>query len=135
MLLVSGRIFADALKRNVTGIAFAGLGLVLMTDALTLDDIAAQGETLTRFLRLALPFASSEQLNGLGFIGYASQRLAFASSYFCVTTPQAGSQNLIFVGVGYLTQRELCRLGLLITLFFLTVFLVLGTAWILQVTR
>jgi divalent anion:Na+ symporter, DASS family len=61
--------------------------------------------------------------------------LLFASSYFSVITPQGGSQNVIFVGSGYLTQRELYRLGLLTTLFFMTVFLVIGTGWILMVTK
>jgi len=61
--------------------------------------------------------------------------LLFASSYFSVITPQGGSQNVIFVGSGYLTQRELYRLGLLTTLFFLAVFLVIGTGWILLVTK
>ena len=60
--------------------------------------------------------------------------LLFASSYFSVITPQGGSQNVIFVGSGYLTQPELYRLGLLMTLFFLAVFLVIGTAWILLIT-
>ena len=171
VLMVSGWIFADALKLNVTSIAFAGLGLLLMTNVLTLDDIAAQGDTLATFLWLAVLFALSGQLNELGFMGYAGQRLAshmgglswpvtyvtlialyvaihymfvsqssqvlalmgvfldvgirggvpaplmafallFASSYFSVITPQGGSQNVIFVGSGYLTQRELYRLGL-----------------------
>jgi DASS family divalent anion:Na+ symporter len=61
--------------------------------------------------------------------------LLFASSYFSVITPQGGSQNVIFVGSGYLTQRELYRLGLLITLLFLAIYLVIGTAWILLVAR
>ena len=43
VLMVSGWIFADALKLNVTSIAFAGLGLLLMTNVLTLDDIADAG--------------------------------------------------------------------------------------------
>jgi len=192
-LMVSGWIFADALQLNVTSIAFAGLGLLLMTNVLTLDDIAGQGDTLATFLWLAVLFALSGQLNELGFMGYAGQRLAsylgglswpvtyvtlvalyvaihymfvsqssqvlalmgvfldvgirggvpaplmayallFASSYFSVITPQGGSQNVIFVGSGYLTQRELYRLGLLTTLFFLAVFLVVGTAWMLLIT-
>lgn len=192
-LMVAGWIFADPLKLNVTSIAFAGLGVLLMTDVLTLDDIARQGDTLTTFLWLAVLFALSGQLNELGFMGYVGQRLAgglsglswpvlyvtlvvlyvaihylfvsqtsqvlallavfldvgirggvpaplmafallFASSYFSVITPQGGSQNVIFVGSGYLTQRELYRLGFLVTLFFLTVFLTVGTAWILAVT-
>ncbi len=61
--------------------------------------------------------------------------LFFASSYFSVITPQGGSQNVIFVGSGYLTQRELYRLGFLTTLFFLAVFLTIGTGWILLVAR
>ena len=193
VLMVSGWIFADALQLNVTSIAFAGLGLLLMTNVLTLDDIATQGDTLATFLWLAVLFALSGQLNELGFMGYAGQRLAshlgglswpatyvtlvalyvaihymfvsqssqvlalmgvfldvgirggvpaplmafallFASSYFSVITPQGGSQNVIFVGSAYLTQPELYRLGLLMTLFFLAVFLVIGTAWILLIT-
>jgi len=193
LLMVAGWIFADALKLNVTSIAFAGLGLLLLANVLTVDDIALQGDTLVTFLWLAVLFAMSGQLNELGFMGYAGQRLAshmgglswpvtyvllvviyvaihymfvsqssqvlallgvfldvgvrggvpaplmafallFASSYFSVITPQGGSQNVIFVGSGYLTQRELYRLGLLITLFFMAVFLIIGTAWILLVT-
>jgi divalent anion:Na+ symporter, DASS family len=61
--------------------------------------------------------------------------LLFASSYFSVITPQGGSQNVIFVGSGYLEQRELYRLGLLTTLFFLGVFLTIGTGWLMLVTR
>jgi len=193
VLMVAGWIFADALRLNVTSIAFAGLGLLLLANVLTVDDIALQGDTLVTFLWLAVLFAMSGQLNELGFMGYVGQRLAshmvglswpvtyvtlvllyvaihymfvsqssqvlallgvfldvgvrggvpaplmafallFASSYFSVITPQGGSQNVIFVGSGYLTQRELYRLGLLVTLFFMAVFLVVGTAWLLLVT-
>lgn len=193
-LMVAGWIFADKLQMNLTSIAFAGLGLLLFSGVLTIDDIANQGDTLTTFLWLAVLFALSGQLNELGFMGYAGQVLAthmeglswpityvglialyvaihyffvsqssqvlalfavfldvgirggvsaplmafgllFASSYFSVITPQGGSQNVIFVGSGYLTQRELYRLGLLITLFFMAVFLVIGTGWIALVIK
>ena len=60
--------------------------------------------------------------------------LLFASSYFSVITPQGGSQNVIFVGSNYLTQSELYRLGFFVTLFFVGVFLVIGTGWILLLT-
>ena len=175
VLMVSGWIAADSLKLNVTSIAFAGLGVLLMTNVLTLDDITMMGDTLATFLWLAVLFALSGQLNELGFMSYAGGRLAmhlgglswpttyvtlivlyvaihylfvsqssqvlalmgvfldvgvrggvpaplmafallFASSYFSVITPQGGSQNVIFVASGYLTQRELYRLGLLMTL-------------------
>ena len=61
--------------------------------------------------------------------------LLFASSYFSTITPQGGSQNVIFVGSGYLTQGELYRLGALTTVFCLLVFLLLGTPWLLLVAR
>jgi divalent anion:Na+ symporter, DASS family len=61
--------------------------------------------------------------------------LLFASSYFSTITPQGGSQNIIFVGSNYLTQRELYRLGLLTTGFCLLVFLVVGTPWLFFVAR
>jgi len=61
--------------------------------------------------------------------------LLFASSYFSTITPQGGSQNVIFVGSGYLTQIELYRLGLLTTAFCLLVFLVIGTPWLLFIAR
>ena len=192
VLMVTGWILADKVHLSVTSIAFAGLGLLLMTGVLTANDIATQGDTLSTFLWLAVLFALSSQLNELGFMGYVGQRLAaymgglswpvtyaallvlyvaihymfvsqssqvlallgvfldvgirggvpgplmafslfFASSYFSVITPQGGSQNIIFVGSGYLTQRELYRLGLLTTLFFLAVFLTIGTGWLMLV--
>jgi DASS family divalent anion:Na+ symporter len=61
--------------------------------------------------------------------------LLFASSYFSVITPQGGSQNIIFAASGYLTQRELYLMGFLMTLAFMAVFLLVGTPWVLFVTR
>jgi divalent anion:Na+ symporter, DASS family len=60
--------------------------------------------------------------------------LLFASSYFSVITPQGGSQNVIFVASNYLKQPELYRLGLFVTVFFLAIFLVIGTGWIMLIT-
>jgi DASS family divalent anion:Na+ symporter len=61
--------------------------------------------------------------------------LLFASSYFSVITPQGGSQNIIFVAAGYLKQGELYRLGLLVTLAFMAVYLLIGTPWLLFVAN
>jgi len=193
-VMVGGWVFAGKLGLNVTSIAFLGFGVLMLQGVLTMKDIAEQGDTLATFLWLAVLFALSGQLNELGFMGYAGQRLAsylqgmswpilyvtliglyvlihylfvsqssqvlallgvflevgvngkvpaplmafgllFASSYFSVITPQGGSQNIIFAASGYLTQKELYRLGFLTTLFFLAVFLILGTPWIMFVTR
>jgi divalent anion:Na+ symporter, DASS family len=194
LVMVAGWVFADKLSLNVTSIAFMGLGVLLLTGVLTLDDIATQGETLATFLWLAVLFALSGQLNELGFMSYAGERLAshlggmswpatyvtliviyvaihylfvsqsshvlallgvfldvgvrggvplplmafgllFASSYFSVITPQGGSQNIIFAASGYLSQRELYVLGFLTTLALMAIFLLIGTPWVMLVTR
>jgi DASS family divalent anion:Na+ symporter len=61
--------------------------------------------------------------------------LLFASSYFSVITPQGGSQNIIFAASGYLTQPELYKLGAIITLAFLAVYLLIGSPWVYFVMR
>lgn len=193
-LMVGGWATAATLKFDATAIAFAGLGALLVTGVLTLEDLSREGDTLVTFVWLAVLFALSGQLNELGFMGYVGERLAlglhglswpltyvtllvlyiamhylfvsqssqvlalfgvfldvgirggvpsglmafallFASSYFSVITPQGGSQNVIFVGSGYLKQSELYRLGALITAFSFFVFLVVGTPWLLFVAR
>ena len=190
--MVTGWVMAGTLNLSIAAVAFAGLGALLATNVLTLDDINLQGGTLVTFIWLAVLFALSGQLNELGFMGYVGGRLTsllggitwpivyavllalyvlmhymfvsqtaqilalfdvflgvgvktgvpaplmafallFASSYFSTITPQGGSQNVIFVGSGYLTQGELYRLGLLTTVFCLLVFLVIGTPWLLFV--
>jgi len=65
-------------------------------------------------------------------LGFA---LLFSTSYFSTMTPQASSANLLVVGSGYLTQGELYRLGTITTLFNVLVLLLVGTPWILFVTR
>jgi divalent anion:Na+ symporter, DASS family len=192
-LMVAGWILSGTLKLDQTALAFAGLGALLATSVLTLEDFSREGDTLATFLWLAVLFALSGQLNEMGFMGYVGERLAgrlegvpwpvayvslvglyvlihylfvsqssqvlalfgvfldvgirtgvpkgvlafallFASSYFSTITPQGGSQNVIFVGSGYLTQGELYRAGAITTAFCLLVFLVVGTPWFLFVT-
>lgn len=193
-LMVAGWVLGEPLKLSVTAVAFAGLGVLLATNVLTIADINLQGSTLVTFLWLAVLFALSGQLNELGFMGYVGERLTamlggiswpvayavlmtlyvlmhymfvsqsaqvlalfavfldvgirtgvgaplmafsllFASSYFSTLTPQGGSQNVIFVGSGYLTQGELYRLGLATTVFCLLVFLLLGAPWLMFVAK
>jgi DASS family divalent anion:Na+ symporter len=56
--------------------------------------------------------------------------LLFATNYFSVLTPQASSANLLFVGAGYMSQRELYRLGALATAFNLAVYVLVGLPWL-----
>ena len=74
-LMVVAWIFADALGLNGTAVAIFGLGTLLATRVLTLQDIDTQGGTLATFFWLAVLFALSGQLNELGFMGYVGERL------------------------------------------------------------
>jgi len=52
-----------------------------------------------------------------------------------VITPQGSSANLLFAGSGFLSQRDLYRLGGLTTAFSLLVYLVVGTPWLMLVAH
>ncbi|HEY7697839.1 MAG TPA: DASS family sodium-coupled anion symporter, partial [Vicinamibacteria bacterium] len=67
---------AATLELDSTAIAFLGLGVLLSTGVLTLDDIAKEGDVLATFIWFAVLFTLSSQLNELGFMGYLGERLA-----------------------------------------------------------
>jgi di/tricarboxylate transporter len=100
ILMILAWIFAGALKLNLAAVAIAGLGTLLATGVLKLDDIYLQGGTLSTFIWLALlgVFLDVGIKAGVPvhLMGFA---LLFASSYFSTLTPQGGSQNVIFVAV------------------------------------
>ena len=74
-VMVTGWVMADTLRLSLPAVAFAGLGVLLATNVLTLDDINLQGSTLVTFFWLAVLFALSGQLNELGFMGYVGGKL------------------------------------------------------------
>jgi len=61
--------------------------------------------------------------------------LLFATNFFSANTPQGSSANLLFAGSGYLSQGDLYRLGALTTAFNLGIYLVVGTPWLILVSR
>jgi DASS family divalent anion:Na+ symporter len=75
-LMILAWILAGTLNLSLTAVAIAGLGTLLATQVLTLDDINLQGSTLATFLWLAVLFTLSGQLNEMGFMGYVGERLA-----------------------------------------------------------
>jgi DASS family divalent anion:Na+ symporter len=75
--MVTGWVMAGTLNLSLAAVAFAGLGALLATDVLSLEDINLQGGTLVTFIWLAILFALSGQLNELGFMGYVGGRLTF----------------------------------------------------------
>jgi DASS family divalent anion:Na+ symporter len=74
-VMVTGWVMADSLRLSLPAVAFAGLGVLLATNVLTLEDINLQGSTLVTFFWLAVLFALSGQLNELGFMGYVGAKL------------------------------------------------------------
>jgi DASS family divalent anion:Na+ symporter len=74
-VMVTGWVMADSLGLSLTAVAFAGLGVLLASNVLTLEDINLQGTTLVTFFWLAVLFALSGQLNELGFMGYVGGKL------------------------------------------------------------
>jgi divalent anion:Na+ symporter, DASS family len=57
-------------------------------------------------------------------------QLLFATNYFAAITPQGSSANLLFAGSGFLSQRDLYRLGGLTTAFCLLLYILVGTPWL-----
>ena len=62
-------------------------------------------------------------------------QLLFATDYFSVITPQGSSANLLFAGSGFLSQRDLYRLGAATTAVSFVIYAVVGTAWLWLVVR
>jgi divalent anion:Na+ symporter, DASS family len=185
---------AATLGLDSTAVAFLGLGGLLASGVLTLEDIRHEGDVLATFIWFAVLFTLSSQLNELGFMGFLGQRLAeamggfspaaaglalivayvvlhyvfvsqtahmlalfgvfldvgvklgvpaaplafqllFATNYFAAITPQGSSANLLFAGSGFLSQRDLYRLGAVSTACTMLIYLVIGTPWLRFVLR
>jgi DASS family divalent anion:Na+ symporter len=73
MVLLWG--LAGTLRLDLTSVAFLGLGVLLGTGVLTLDDIKQQGDVLGTFIWFAILYTLSGQLNEMGFMGYLGRRL------------------------------------------------------------
>ena len=61
--------------------------------------------------------------------------LLFATNFFSAITPQGSSANLLFAASGYLSPRDMYRLGALTTAFNVAVYLAVGLPWLLLVAR
>jgi len=60
--------------------------------------------------------------------------LLFATNFNAVITPQGSSANVIYAGSGYLEPGEIYKVGGIVTFVNTSVFLTVGTAWILIIT-
>jgi len=92
---------AAAFGTDSTAVAFIGLGALLATGVITLQDVSKQGEVLGTFIWFAALFTLSGQLNELGFMGFVGNRLAGALSG--LASPSAG----VLIVVAYITLHYL----------------------------
>jgi DASS family divalent anion:Na+ symporter len=67
---------AGTLSLDSTSIALMGLGVLLVTRVLTLEDLSKEGDVLVTFIWFASLYSLSAQLNEMGFMGYLGERLA-----------------------------------------------------------
>lgn len=100
---------AGALGLDSTAIAFLGLGVLLATGVLTLDEIARQGDVLATFIWFSALYTLSTQLDELGFMGYLGNRLAGRLEGF---TPLAAGLVLVvaYVLLHYLFVSQTAHL-------------------------
>ena len=178
---------------NKTAVAFLGLGILMITNIFTIEDLAGEGKALGTLVWFSILYAMSVYLNKFGFMGWigdnaaimvdgmswpmayvilvvayvlihyffvsqTAQMLAlfsvflgvavktgvpaelmalmllFATNFNAIITPQGSSANVIYVGSGYLEAGEIYRVGGIVTLVNTTIFLTIGTAWILLIS-
>jgi DASS family divalent anion:Na+ symporter len=74
-VMVAGWVMADTLHLSLTAVAFAGLGVLLATNVLEVEDLNQQGSTLVTFIWLAVLFTLSGQLNEVGFMSFVGGKL------------------------------------------------------------
>src|SRR5438445_382727 len=77
---------------TTAAVAFLGLGGLLASGVLTLEDIRHEGDVMATFIWFAVLFTLSGQLNELGFMGFLGQRLANAMGGF---SPVAAGLTLV----------------------------------------
>jgi divalent anion:Na+ symporter, DASS family len=115
------------LAGSMTGLSPAPAGLILVAAYVLLHYVfvsqtahllALFGVFLDVGVKLGVPAAP------LAF------QLLFATNYFAAITPQGSSANLLFAGSGFLSQRDLYRLGAVTTVISMVVYLVVGMPWL-----
>jgi divalent anion:Na+ symporter, DASS family len=79
---------AATIGLDSTAIAFLGLGALLATGVITLEDINRQGDVLATFIWFAVLFTLSSQLNELGFMEFLGR--SFATALSGLASPTAG---------------------------------------------
>ncbi len=173
-----------------TAVAFLGLGILMLSNIFTLDDLRGEGNALGTLVWFSILYAMSKYLNELGFMGWVGEHISnsvagfswpvvyvslivgyvlihyffvsqtaqmlalfsvflgvaiqagvpaemmtymllFATNFNAIITPQGSSANVIYTGSGYIEAGEVYKVGGIVTLVNTTIFLTIGTAWMM----
>jgi DASS family divalent anion:Na+ symporter len=107
---------AATLGIDSTAIAFLGLGTLLATGVITLEDITKQGDVLATFIWFAVLFTLSNQLNELGFMSFLGRWLADALAD--LAAPTAGLVLVVaYILLHYLFVSQTAHLLALLGVF------------------
>ncbi len=72
---------SSVLHIDKTAIAFAGLGVMMVSKIFTMEDMHNQGEALATLIWFAILYAMSSELNRLGFMSYLGEGIALQISH------------------------------------------------------
>jgi DASS family divalent anion:Na+ symporter len=64
-----------------------------------------------------------------------SLMLLYATNFNAIITPQGSSANVIYIGSGYITPKEVYKIGGIVTLINSLIFLSIGSFWILLILK
>ena len=100
---------AATLGLDSTAIAFLGLGVLLVTKVLTIQEIGRQGDVLATFIWFSALYTLSTQLDELGFMSFLGNRLSVRLDGF---TPLAAGLVLVvaYVLLHYLFVSQTAHL-------------------------
>jgi divalent anion:Na+ symporter, DASS family len=76
VVMVALWAFSGVLNLDKTAIALAGLGVLMVTNVFTVQDLGEQGEALSVFIWFAALYTLSTYLNQFGFMGYVGEGIA-----------------------------------------------------------
>lgn len=80
--MVSLWVMSDSLGLDKTAIAFLGLGVLMLTNIFTLDDLRSEGNALGTLIWFAILYSMSKYLNELGFMEWVGVHIATSVSDF-----------------------------------------------------
>ncbi len=123
------KVIGEKISGQLTGLSWPVVFIVLITMYVFIHYLfVSQTAHLLALFGVFLEVGNNAQVPVVLMV----YMLAFATNFFSGLTPQASSANVLFCGSGYLTQQEVYKQGLIVTLASMAIYL-LCSPWILAV--